>query len=125
MTWLSRRGLLRDAADADAANAPPEQSAAEALASAGMQRGSLLTVRESSDSFASLRGSSSPPIESTSGRGHAPCTKKQPPSRLLSSVDGSTLTLSASYVSHRFVPATVRAFVDLVRTRGKRGKRPR
>jgi len=43
MKWLSRRGLLRSAA------APPSQSPAEALATAGMQRGTLLTVRESSD----------------------------------------------------------------------------
>jgi len=49
MKWLSRRGLLRRADDADASNAPPSQSPAEALATAGMQRGTLLTVRESSD----------------------------------------------------------------------------
>ena len=49
MKWLSRRGLLRRADDADASNAPPSQSPAEALASAGMERGTLLTVRESGD----------------------------------------------------------------------------
>ena len=49
MKWLSRRGLLRGADEADASNAPPSQSPAEALASAGMQRGTLLTVRESGD----------------------------------------------------------------------------
>ena len=49
MKWLSRRGLLRRADDADASNAPPSQSPAEALASAGIQRGTLLTVRESGD----------------------------------------------------------------------------
>jgi hypothetical protein len=47
MKWLARRGLLRG--DADASNAPPSLSPAEALATAGMQRGTLLTVRESSD----------------------------------------------------------------------------
>lgn len=36
MKWLSRRDLLRGAADADAASATPEQSPAEALASAGL-----------------------------------------------------------------------------------------
>ena len=50
MKWLSRRGLLRRADDADAPSAPPSQSPTEALASAGMQRGTLLTVRESGDS---------------------------------------------------------------------------
>ena len=47
MKSLARRGLLRG--DADASNAPPSLSPAEALATAGMQRGTLLTVRESSD----------------------------------------------------------------------------
>ena len=50
MKWLARRGLLRGAAEVDASNAPPSPSPAEALALAGMQRGTLLTVRESSDS---------------------------------------------------------------------------
>jgi len=55
MKWLSRRGLLRRADDDDAPSAPPSQSAAEALASAGMQRGTLLTVRESGDRSARAR----------------------------------------------------------------------
>ena len=50
MKWLARRGLLRNPDDADASNAPPELSSAEALTTAGMQRGTLLTVRESGDS---------------------------------------------------------------------------
>ena len=49
MTWLARGGLLRNPDDAGASNAPPELSPAEALATAAMQRGSLVTVRESSD----------------------------------------------------------------------------
>ena len=49
MKWLARRGLLRNPDDAGASNAPPELSPAEALATAAMQRGSLVTVRESSD----------------------------------------------------------------------------
>ena len=49
MKWLSRRGLLRNPDDADASNAPPEVSPAEALATAGMQRGNLVTVRERDD----------------------------------------------------------------------------
>ena len=52
MKWLSRRGLLRNPDDADASNDPPEVSPAEALATAGMQRGTLLTVRESGDGAA-------------------------------------------------------------------------
>ena len=46
MKWLSRRGLLRDPDDAHDSNASREVSPAEALATAGMQRGSLVTVRE-------------------------------------------------------------------------------
>ena len=49
MKWLLRRGLLRHRDDADASNATPERSPAEALANAGMQRGTLLTVRDSDD----------------------------------------------------------------------------
>jgi hypothetical protein len=49
MKWLARHKLLRNPDDAGASNAPPELSPAEALATAGMQRGSLVTVRESSD----------------------------------------------------------------------------
>ena len=49
MKWLSRRGLLRDPDDAHDSNAPREVSPAEALAAAGMQRGTLLTVRERDD----------------------------------------------------------------------------
>ena len=49
MKWLSRRGRLRNPDDADASNAPPEVSPAEALATAGMQRGNLVTVRERDD----------------------------------------------------------------------------
>lgn len=49
MKWLARRRLLRSADDAAASNAPPEVSTTEALATAGMQRGTLLTVRESVD----------------------------------------------------------------------------
>jgi hypothetical protein len=44
--WLTRRGYLRDA---DASNAAPEPSAAEVLAMAGLQRGTLVTVREGDD----------------------------------------------------------------------------
>lgn len=47
--WLARHGMLRNPDDANASNAPPERSSAEALTTAGMQRGSLLTVRESGD----------------------------------------------------------------------------
>ena len=50
MKWLARRGLLRHPDDADTSNDPPEVSPAEALATAGMQRGTLLTVRQSSPS---------------------------------------------------------------------------
>ena len=49
MKWLARHGMLRNPDDADASNAPPELSSAEALTTAGMQRGTLLTVRESGD----------------------------------------------------------------------------
>ena len=49
MRWLSRRGLLRDPDDAHDSNAPREVSPAEALATAGMQRGNLVTVRERDD----------------------------------------------------------------------------
>jgi len=49
MKSRSRRGLLRGGDDADAPSAPPSQSPAEALATAGTQRGTLLTVRESGD----------------------------------------------------------------------------
>ncbi len=50
MKWLARHGLLRNPGDVDASNAPPELSSAEALTTAGMQRGTLVTVRESGDS---------------------------------------------------------------------------
>ena len=46
MKWLSRRGHRSGADNADASNEPPSQSPAEALATAGMQRGTLVTVRE-------------------------------------------------------------------------------
>ena len=49
MSWLSRRGLLRDPDDAHDSNAAREGSPAEALATAGMQRGNLVTVRERDD----------------------------------------------------------------------------
>ena len=49
MKWLSRRGLLRDPDAAHDSNAPREVSPAEALATAGMQRGNLVTVRERDD----------------------------------------------------------------------------
>ena len=49
MKWISRRGLLRNPDDADASNAPPELSPAEGLATAAMQRGNLVTVRERDD----------------------------------------------------------------------------
>ena len=49
MKWLSRRGRLRDADDADDSNAAREVSPAEALATAGMQRGNLVTVRARDD----------------------------------------------------------------------------
>ena len=49
MRWLSRRGLLRDPDAAHDSNAPREVSPAEALATAGMQRGNLVTVRERDD----------------------------------------------------------------------------
>lgn len=49
MKWLARRRLLRNPDDAGASNAPPELSPAEALATAAMQRGSLVTLRESTD----------------------------------------------------------------------------
>jgi hypothetical protein len=44
--WLSRRGFLRDP---DASNAAPEFSPAEALATTGMARGTLVTTREDSE----------------------------------------------------------------------------
>jgi hypothetical protein len=43
MKWLARRGLLRDP---DASNDTPALSPAEAVATMGMQRGTLATVRE-------------------------------------------------------------------------------
>ena len=44
--WLERKGYVRDA---DESNAPLELSPIEALASAGTQRGTLVTVRETAD----------------------------------------------------------------------------
>jgi hypothetical protein len=61
MKWLARRGLLRDADDAGTSNAPPEVSPAEALATAGMQRGTLLTVRERDDGSAEDDPTLAPP----------------------------------------------------------------
>jgi hypothetical protein len=49
MRWLRRRGLLSDADAADASNAPRDVSMAEAMATAGMQRGTLVTVRDNGD----------------------------------------------------------------------------
>ncbi len=49
MRWLSRRGRRCDPDVAHDSNAPREVSPAEALATAGMQRGSLVTVRERDD----------------------------------------------------------------------------
>jgi hypothetical protein len=45
--WLVRRGYLRE--DGDSSNAVPESSPTEALAVAGMQRGTMVTVRDSDD----------------------------------------------------------------------------
>ena len=62
MKWLRRRGFVRDERDADASNAPREVSPAEALATAGMQRGTLLTVRERGDGeMEDEPGASAPP----------------------------------------------------------------
>jgi hypothetical protein len=65
MKWLGRRGLLRNAHDADASNAPPELSPAEALATTGMQRGTLLTVRERDDGSLSDDHALAPPPRET------------------------------------------------------------
>jgi hypothetical protein len=46
MKWLGRRGLLRADDDASSSNAARELSPGEALATAGMQRGTLLTLRD-------------------------------------------------------------------------------
>jgi hypothetical protein len=61
MKWLRRRRLLRDPDDADASSAPRELSPAEALATAGMQRGTLLTVRASGDGVQADEPSFAPP----------------------------------------------------------------
>ena len=72
MTWLRRRGLLRDEAEAHASTARRELSAAEAVATAGMQRGSLVTVRDAhgvaEDDDASL--ASAPPPRATDAVTH-------------------------------------------------------
>lgn len=61
MKWLARHGMLRNPDDVDASNAPPEPSSAEALTTAGMQRGTLVTVRESGDSAAEDDPAIAPP----------------------------------------------------------------
>jgi hypothetical protein len=61
MKWLRRRRLLSDPDDADASNAPREVSAAEALTTTGMQRGTLLTVREQGDGSLEDEGAHAPP----------------------------------------------------------------
>ncbi len=48
MKWLSRRGLLH-AADVDASNEARELLPAEALAAAGMARGTVVTTRDGGD----------------------------------------------------------------------------
>jgi hypothetical protein len=61
MKWLSRRGLLR-AADVDASNEARELSPAEALAGAGLARGTVVTTRDGGD-IADEAASTPPPRE--------------------------------------------------------------
>ena len=61
MKWLRRRRWLSGPDDVDAPSAPREVSAAEALATAGMQRGTLHTVREHGDASLEDEGAHAPP----------------------------------------------------------------
>jgi hypothetical protein len=70
MKWLSRRGLLRCADDAEASNTPPELSRVEALTHAATQRGTLVTVPDREDGTLSAEPALAPPPRVTDAVTH-------------------------------------------------------
>lgn len=59
VTWLARRGLLREA---DASNEAPSYSAGEAMTLAGMQRGTLETAKDTGERAAPELGEAPPRV---------------------------------------------------------------